>query len=97
MTAPTTARKLDLDGGRALAVAEDGAAFELRSPSGTLELRVRITADGPVVEVDAARLELRARAAIDITSRRVAIRATDAIEVASGGDVRVVGATIYLN
>ena len=71
--------------------------IELRGPSGTVELRIRITDDGPVVSVDAARLELRARDAIELASKRVAIRATESLDLEARGDVRVRGALIYLN
>nr|HEX4313316.1 hypothetical protein [Kofleriaceae bacterium] len=96
---------IPLRDGRTVDIADDHATIELRSPAGAVELRIRVTPDGPVVTVDAARLELTARDAVAISSRRVAIRATESLELASDGeasvdargDVRVTGALIYLN
>jgi hypothetical protein len=83
--------------GHTFTTADDLTTLELRDAAGTVELRIHVTADGPIVEVNAARLALRARDAIELTSRRISLCAADAVEIDAGGDVRVVGATIYLN
>jgi uncharacterized protein (DUF2345 family) len=83
--------------GHTFTTADDLTTLEVRDATGTVELRIRVTADGPIVEVNAGRLALRAREAIELTSRRISLCAADAVEIDAGGDVRVVGATIYLN
>ncbi len=89
---------LPLHTGRAVTITDAGDVVEVRGPTRDVELRVRITPAGPVVEVDATRLELRARDSISLVSRRIAIQASDGLELDGGdGDVLVRGATIYLN
>ena len=49
-------QRLYLDDGRQVRVVRDGAiqALELRAASGQLELRIRMTEDGPVLSLDLA-------------------------------------------
>lgn len=107
----TDPREVYLTGGRTLRVSDD-QLVEIRSPSGQLELRVKLTEEGPVLQMDSVRLELRASEAVEIASKRVAITATEAMTVEAGelevatekdvkvdakGEVRIVGTMIYLN
>jgi hypothetical protein len=111
---PREGRELYLRDGRKLVVSEQGAdsLVEVRGASGLLEVRIRLTEEGPVLQLDAARLQLRASEAVEIASPRVAITGTEQVEVAGGavkvhaeeemdleakGDVRVVGKMIWLN
>ena len=85
----------------------------LTAPSGDLELQVRITPDGPVLQLSGARVELRATESVSIqaktldfnASKRATIQSDETIqllstgdtEVTADGDVRVLGAMIHLN
>ena len=109
------ARELELrDGGRlTLASSGGGDVVEIRDESGLLQLRVRMTAEGPVLEVETVRLSLRAADSIDIEARELNVTTEGSIGLSSGGDlrlsgnadvrvdangeVRVTGETIYLN
>jgi hypothetical protein len=82
---------------RSVVVDDDRDLVELRSPDGAVELRIRLTADGPVLQADAARLSLRATDTLALTARRITVRTGEDLDIASDGDVRIAGATIYLN
>jgi phage gp45-like len=68
-----------------------GEILEVRSPDGRLELRVRLTDEGPVLELDAARLDLTSVGAIDLTCERFAVRAREGVELHSDAEVSIRG------
>ncbi len=55
---------------------------ELRDASGAVELRLRVTEDGVVLQLEAARISLKAQHSIDLTAE---------------GDVRIQGARVFIN
>ena len=100
-------REIYLREGRTLSVEQAGRdeLVEIRSSSGQVELRIRLTEEGPVLQMESARLQLKASEAIEIESKRVEIRASETVQLASEnevkveaeGEVRVNGKMIYLN
>jgi phage gp45-like len=100
-------REIYLREGRTLSVERSGTdeLVEVRSSSGQVELRIRLTEEGPVLQMESARLQLKASEAVEIESKRVEIRATETVQITSKdevkvdaeGDVRVNGKTIWLN
>lgn len=107
-------REVSLRDGRRLTVSESGAdqLVEIRNESGLLELRIKLTPEGPVLQMEAVRMELRASEVVQIASPKVEIKGSEALELSGGkvavhgeetveveaaGDVRVVGKTIHLN
>jgi hypothetical protein len=100
-------REIYLREGRTLSVEHAGRdeLVEIRSSSGQVELRIRLTEEGPVLQMETARLQLKASEAIEIESKRVEIRATESVQLASEnevkvdaeGEVRVNGKMIFLN
>ena len=100
-------REIYLREGRTLSVEQSGTGelVEIRSSSGQVELSIKLTEDGPVLQMESARLQLRASEAVEIESKRVEIRATETVQLASKdeikvdaeGEVRVNGKMIYLN
>lgn len=100
-------REVYLRDGRTLSVEDGGAEdlVEIRSSSGQVEVRIRLTEDGPVLQMESARLQLRATEAVEIASKRIEIKATESLALTSGnevkvdaeGEVRVNGKMIYLN
>jgi hypothetical protein len=93
------ARELYLRDGRKLVVSEQAGdqLVEIRNEAGMLEVRILLTEQGPVLQMEGARLSLKATESVEIESKRVAIRATENVDVQAAGDVVVVGATIHLN
>jgi hypothetical protein len=107
-------REVSLQNGRRLTVTEQGheQLVEIRGEGGLLELRIQLTAAGPVLQMEALRMELKATEAVAITAPTVEVHASEklaltAAEVSvkstgdttieAGGEVRVVGTMIYLN
>lgn len=101
--APAEERTVHLAGGRSLAVSDE--AVELRSPSGQLELRIKLTAEGPVLQVEGARVELRAAESVAVDCKRFEVRAAEGVTLRTEGtvdveakdDVTIVGKLIHLN
>lgn len=107
-------RELYLRDGRKVVVGEQGGdqVVEIRAESGMVELRIKMTEQGPVLQLESVKLQIKAHDEIEIESKRVAIKATEKLELTGGdvdvksetdvdvegkGDVRVVGKTINLN
>ena len=107
-------RELQLREGRTLALASaDGQELvEIRGPSGVLELRIRLTEQGPVLEIETVHLSLRAAESVDIDCKdfnvsadRVGLRSEGEmtlsgkadVRVDADGEVHVQGEMIYLN
>jgi hypothetical protein len=97
---------LDLQRGRTLLVEPAGAddLVEIRAPSGTVEIRLRITDDGPILELESVRLALRAKQSIDVEAPEFSVNADEItltgradVRVDAEGDVHVTGETIRLN
>jgi hypothetical protein len=110
----TEPQELSLRDGRRLTVSETGIdqLVEIRNESGLLELRIKLTADGPVLQMESVRLQLKASEAVQIESPRVEIKGSEHLELSGGqvslhgeedvkvdavGEVHVVGKMIYLN
>jgi len=103
----TDRRELYLREGRTLSIESAGSdeLVEVRSSSGQVELRIRLTEEGPVLQMESARLELKASEAVEIHSRRIELKATETLQLSSDneikadaeGEVRVNGKMIYLN
>lgn len=99
-------REVYLRDGRKLVVSEQGgeSLVEVRSESGMLEVRIRLTEQGPVLQMESARVSLKAAESLEIQSERVEIKggavkihAEEDLELDSASDVRVTGKIIYLN
>lgn len=99
-------RELYLRDGRKLVVSEQGgeSLVEVRGASGMLEVRIRLTEAGPVLQMESARLQLKATEAVEIEGQRVEIKggavkvsAEEELELDAEGDVRVTGKMIFLN
>jgi hypothetical protein len=85
------ARMLELRHGRTVSVVSSGDddLLEVRSSSGELELSLKLTEDGVVLQLEAARISLKSTESIDLESRTINLNAS--------GDVRVRGDRVYIN
>jgi hypothetical protein len=70
-------------------VAGDQEALEVRSPNGEVEVRVTLTAEGAVVNLQAARLELDSPDSVAVNCRRFTVNSTEGTELSSGGELRI--------
>lgn len=106
-------REVFLRDGRKVVVTDGGEQLvEIRSQSGMVELRIRLTEEGPVLQMETVRMQLKATEAVEIESPRVEIKGTEQLKLEGGdvemhserdtridadGIVRVVGKKIHLN
>lgn len=94
-------RALTLSGGRTLEVrADEGGAgrdtIELKSRDGTLELRITMTPEGPMIHVKGGSLAVEAADAVSVACKRFDVQASGGISLAAGnlsmesaGEVRI--------
>jgi hypothetical protein len=90
---------LNLRHGRTLTVEPAGAdeVVEIHAPSGVLELRVKLTDDGVVLQLEGARISLRATESVDVECRTFTVNTDADMRLNAKGDVRVEGKIIHLN
>lgn len=103
-------RAVALREGRTLTVGE--GLVEIRNESGQLEVRIQLTEQGPVLQMESLRLSLKAAEAVEIEANKVSIHGAERLElhggevavtadhdfkVNAGGEVRIFGTMIYLN
>jgi hypothetical protein len=108
-------QRLYLDRGRTLDIAKVGLTqvLEIRAESGQLELRVRLTEDGPVLQLDGAKIAVTAEDTVAVKCKTFTVESTEAtviqshgemkiksegeLEVDSPSDIKIRGKMIYLN
>lgn len=98
-------REVYLRDGRKVVVREGAEPLvEVRSESGMVEVRIKLTEQGPVLQMESARLSLKAAESLEIESARVEIKggtvkvhADEDLDIDATNDVRVIGKMIYLN
>lgn len=108
-------REVYLRDGRTLTVSGTGSEelVEIRAASGQVELRIRLTEQGPVLQMEAVRLKLKATEAVEVETKQFTVKAEQSIALVTEGeltlestgetkvtaeaDVKVVGKTIHLN
>lgn len=112
-TEETGEREVFLRDGKKLVVSDQGAdqVVEIRNESGMLEVRIKLTDQGPILQMEGARLSLKATESLEIESNKVSVKADELaltgksvtvsseedVNVNANGEVRVVGKMIYLN
>jgi phage gp45-like len=93
-------RRVDLQHGRTLTVTPGADAedlVEIHAADGTLELRLKLTEDGVVLQLEAARIGLKAEQSIDLECQSFNVSAATDVHIQSGGDLRVRGQRVYIN
>jgi len=105
------ARRIWLSGGRSVQIKDE--VVELLGPSGGLELRIKITPEGPVLQVEGVKVAIKAADQVAVECKTFAVAASEHVQIRSEGeldvtsqkemkvtstdDVRVVGKIIHLN
>lgn len=87
----TDERSVYLKHGRTLSVASEGVdeLIEIRASSGEMELRIRMTEDGPVLQLEAVKLAVKATESIDLECKTFKVEAAESVEIASKGEMKV--------
>ena len=88
-----------LKDGRKLVVSEQAGdqLVEIRNESGMVEVRIRLTEEGPVLQMEAARLSLKASETVSIESKKVEIKSSEEMTLTAQGDLVAIGKVIHLN
>jgi hypothetical protein len=60
----------------------------VRGPSGEIQLKIELTADGPVLRFHEAALELQVEGNLRIESERLSLHGRSQVEIRSGGDLQ---------
>lgn len=66
-----------------------GDQIEVRSPDGMVEIRIALTAQGPVLSVSGAKLEINATESVTLNCRDLAINTTGSMNLSSQGSVGI--------
>jgi hypothetical protein len=84
-------KRVYLDQGRSLAVSREGAhqVVDIRAASGQLELRVKLTEEGPVLVLEGVKVQVHAAESFDIKCREFNIEATESTVIASKGELKI--------
>jgi hypothetical protein len=91
---------LNLRNGRTLTVEALDAAnevLEIRGAGGLLELRIKLTDDGVVLQLEGAHISLKAAESVDVECKTFNVNADADVRIASKGDVHVQGKLVHLN
>ena len=104
-------RTMTVKGGRTVSVQDD--VVELRAASGMLELRIKLTEEGPVLQVEGVKVALKAAETVSVDCKTFEVRAEEGVKLHSDGqldissekemkvnstdEIRVVGKMIHLN
>jgi hypothetical protein len=86
----TDERSVYLEHGRTLTVASEGMdeLIEIRASSGQMELRIRMTEDGPVLQLEGVKLAVKAAETLDLECKSFKVEA-ESVEIASKGEMKV--------
>lgn len=87
------AHSLDLQHDRKLTVtpSDEGDLVEIRSAGGQIELRVRLTPEGPVLQMESVRLSLKSAGNVDVACKNFEVRASEGVDVHSDGGMQLSG------
>jgi hypothetical protein len=84
-------RELYLREGRTLSVSQEGGEelVEIRSSSGMVEVRIKLTEAGPVLSMEAVKLQLKAAESVEVEAKTFHVITEDAITLETKGETRV--------
>lgn len=84
-------KALELANGRTVTVeaGSDGETVEFRAAGGDVELRIRMTEDGPVVQLSGAKVEITAAESIQMKCKEFEVQASDKLSLQSKDELSV--------
>lgn len=87
-------QELVLQHGRHLALVSNQGddLVEIRAPGGMVELRIRLTAEGPVLQMESLRLSMKAVQDVDIECANFSVHSRQAMTLRADGALRIQGA-----
>lgn len=86
----TETREVYLRDGRRLAISEERGEqlVEIKNEGGLVEVRIRLTEQGPVLQMEAVRMQLKATEAVEIAAPKVSIAGSEQVAV-TGTDIAI--------
>ena len=87
------AQILDLQNAKTLTItlAEDHDLIEIHGAGGLMELRIKLTPDGPILQMESVRLSLKSSENVDVSCKNFEVRASDAVDIHSDGGMQLSG------
>lgn len=84
-------RKLYLDQGRTLQLAREGnqQLVEIRAASGQLEVRIKLTDEGPVLQMEAVKVAVTTEEAFEIKCKTFSVEASQDTIIQTGGELKM--------
>jgi len=84
-------KQVYLDQGRTLAVSREGAhqVVDIRAASGQLELRVKLTEEGPVLVLEGVKVQVHTTESFEVKCREFNVEATESTVIASKGELKI--------
>src|SRR4051812_42505473 len=82
-------RELYLRDGRKVVVRDQ--LVEIRNEAGLVEVRIQMTEAGPVLQVEAVKMQLKASESVAIEAKKIEIKTEEDLEVESKGEIRLNG------
>jgi hypothetical protein len=70
-----------------LAFEKDADTLEVRAPDGTLEFSIRLTPEGPVLQLRSTRIELVGTRDVQVKCGRFSVEATEDVVIHAEGDI----------
>jgi hypothetical protein len=77
----------------ALVSSQGDDLVEIRAPGGLVELRIRLTAEGPVLQMESLRLSMKAARDVEIACANFSVHSSEAMTLQSDGGLRIQGET----
>lgn len=86
-------RSLELNHSKTLTVspAEENDLIEVRGAGGQVELRILLTPEGPVLQMESVRLQLKASENVEVDCKNFQVRAGESVDVHSEGGMQLSG------
>jgi hypothetical protein len=84
---------LDLQNSKTLTVtqAEDHDLIEIHGNGGQVELRIKLTPEGPVLQMESVRLNIKSSEAVSVECKTFEVRATEGVDIHSDGGMQLSG------
>ena len=84
------------ESGRSIEISQNREEITITSPSGVVELRIKLTKDGPVL-VATGPLKLEVPELLQVQAKALEVRTEGDMRFLAGGDVVMEGKMIHLN
>lgn len=87
------AQTLELQNAKTLTVtpAADHDLIEIHGAGGLMELRIKVTPEGAILQMESVRLSLKSAETVDVSCKTFEVRASEGIDIHSDGGMQLSG------